>query len=266
MLNKRKAKNTRDLILIILILINVSIINIWDSREVISAETSKKVGYLTNNKDEIEYFQMLRTNTFVRMASLELKIHAKVEGDILYNKISKEPTIVEKTATIKKKSKKKDINKKTKKKVIDNKSKAKVAKSVNNQGYSNNVINSISNADISMLERIVEAEATAGNIESKTHIASVILNRLISDKFPNSIEGVIFQRNGKVVQFSPIKDGRYYSVIVTKDTKEAVQEVLKNGDTTKGALYFCNPSDIKTKWFNSLNKLFTDEIGHTFFN
>lgn len=128
-----------------------------------------------------------------------------------------------------------------------------------------NIVKSLSKNDISMLERIVEAEATGGDIQSKTHIASVILNRIQSDEFPDTVEGVIFQRNGNTVQFAPIKDGRYYKVNITEETKQAVKYVLENGDTAKNALYFCNEADIKTNWFNTLDRLFKDDLGHTFF-
>lgn len=263
MRNERKAKKTMYWILILIILINLCTMNKSNLSEAISVGTVEKVDD-KNNKDDIEFFQMLRAKTFSK-TSLGLLSNAKTDNDLLLNKIKKEPTIVAKPATLNKKAKKKVTNSKTKKKSRKRKEETSVAKSVNNYSYNGNVINSISNNDIAMLERIVEAEATGGNVESKKNVASVILNRLISDQFPNTIEGVIFQRDGNVVQFAPTIDGRYYSVTVTQGTKKAVQEVLKNGDTTNGALYFCNPADIKTKWFNSLNKIFTDDIGHNFF-
>ena len=127
---------------------------------------------------------------------------------------------------------------------------------------------SISDNEIAMIERLVEAEATAGGIKEKSYVASVILNRLESDKFPNSIEEIIFQKVGGHRQFSPIDDGRFYTVTVTEETKEAVKQVLLYGDTAQGALYFRNPKTSQSSsnsWFNKLEFLFKDAIGHHFY-
>lgn len=123
----------------------------------------------------------------------------------------------------------------------------------------------LSDDEVAILERIVEAEATDGDIESKMHVAHVVLNRCLSSEFPNSVKGVVFQKK----QFSPISDGRYYKVVITDETREAVQNAIYSDDTTDGALYFANISlvkNTKTKgWFSTLNYLFTDTVGHSFY-
>lgn len=127
---------------------------------------------------------------------------------------------------------------------------------------------SISEAEREMLERIVEAEACGEDIDGKKLVANVVLNRVQNKAFPNSIEEVIFQKDGGVYQFSPIYDGRYYSVSVSEESKEAVEEVLLGEDNSEGALYFMSrnyaDSD-KAKWFDRhLTKLFAYG-GHEFF-
>lgn len=121
-----------------------------------------------------------------------------------------------------------------------------------------------SKKEIEIIERITEAEVTGGDIESKKNVVSVIINRLESDEFPDTIEKVVFQKR----QFSPIADGRYYEVDITDDTKEAVGYVLING-VINDALFFCNPNDVKSsknkKWFLALKYLFTDNSGHSFY-
>lgn len=120
------------------------------------------------------------------------------------------------------------------------------------------------NEDIEILERIVEAECTGGDIDSKKNVASVIINRTKDSNFPNTIEEVVFQKR----QFSPITDGRYWSVSVADETKEAVEDVIASGVTNK-AIYFANISIVKSKknkdWFGTLEYLFTDSIGHSFY-
>ena len=79
----------------------------------------------------------------------------------------------------------------------------------------------------SILERIVEAEATDKDEKSKILVANVILNRVRSKEFPNSIEAVVFQRAYGKVQFSPTADGRYESVHITKSTKRSVKKCIR---------------------------------------
>ena len=63
--------------------------------------------------------------------------------------------------------------------------------------------------DALMLHKISVAEAGGESIESMAIIIRVILNRVMSENFPNSIEEVIFQKTNGVAQFSPIIDGNY---------------------------------------------------------
>lgn len=111
----------------------------------------------------------------------------------------------------------------------------------------------LSSAEREVLERIVEAEATGEDLKGRILVANVILNRVKSNKFPDTVKGVVFQRNGSSVQFSPTKDGRYWSVNVSKKTKQAVDEALSGTDYSKGALYFsarskADPSNMS--WFD----------------
>ena len=120
----------------------------------------------------------------------------------------------------------------------------------------------------SILEGIVEAEATDKDKKSKILVANVILTRVRSEEFPDSIEAVVFQRENGKVQFSPTADGRYDSVHVTESTKESVERALEGEDYSEGALYFvektiANPKNVS--WFEqSLTRLFTYE-GHSFY-
>lgn len=59
-------------------------------------------------------------------------------------------------------------------------------------------------ADLEVLLRIVEAEAGCEDEDGKLLVANVILNRLNSEKFPDSITEIVFQRENGVSQFSPI--------------------------------------------------------------
>lgn len=114
--------------------------------------------------------------------------------------------------------------------------------------------------DQQILERIVEAEAGGEDFKGKVLVANVILNRVKSKSFPKTIEGVVFAHSGSRYQFSPISDGRYYSVTVSKNTKKAVEAALNGKDPSKGALYFMERSQADSSnvsWFDTaLTRLF----------
>lgn len=122
--------------------------------------------------------------------------------------------------------------------------------------------------DISVLERIVEAEAGGEDQDGKLLVANVVLNRVLNDDFPNTIEEVVFQKNNGVTQFSPVANGRYESVTVSEDTMEAVKRALEGEDISQGALYFAArkiADKTAMKWFDEqLTYLFVHG-GHEFF-
>ncbi len=85
-----------------------------------------------------------------------------------------------------------------------------------------------------ILERIVEAEAGGQNLKGRILVANVILNRVKSERFPDTVKAVVFAHR----QFSPVQNGRYYEVTVSKTTKKAVKLALNGTDYSEGALYF----------------------------
>lgn len=122
--------------------------------------------------------------------------------------------------------------------------------------------------DKEVLLRIVEAEATSEDIKGRMLVANVILNRVVSNKFPNSITEVVFQNNGTTYQFAPIKDGRYWTVKVSDETREAVERVLAGEDYSQGAMYFAARKLANQKamsWFDSSLKFLFRHGVHEFF-
>ena len=115
----------------------------------------------------------------------------------------------------------------------------------------------ISAKEIEILERIVEAEAGGEDDDGKLLVANVVLNRVRDDAFPESIEEVVFQQDGGVTQFSPVANGRYHSVTVSEESREAVRRALMGEDISEGALYFAarkyaNPKEPFEKNFKFL--------------
>lgn len=120
----------------------------------------------------------------------------------------------------------------------------------------------------SVLERIVEAESGNQDIQGRIMVANVILNRVKSKQFPNTISGVVFQYAYGMYQFSPIYDGRYYSVKVSETTKKAVKKAMYGEDLSQGALYFmareyADASNVS--WFDSSLTWLFAHGGHEFY-
>lgn len=89
-------------------------------------------------------------------------------------------------------------------------------------------------ADMFLLAALVEAEAGICDLETKTAVASVVLNRVESEVFPEStIEDVIMARG----EFQVVSNGRITQVEVTKESRSAVSMAMQ-GDTIDGALFF----------------------------
>lgn len=118
----------------------------------------------------------------------------------------------------------------------------------------------LSTDELEVLQRIVEAEATGEDIYGKILVANVVINRVNDEQFPDTISEVVFQKSGGSYQFSPTRDGRYWSVNISKSTIEAVSRALSGEDYSQGALYFFArklTSQSKAQWFDeALHRLF----------
>ena len=113
---------------------------------------------------------------------------------------------------------------------------------------------------VELLARLINGEARGEPYIGQVAVGAVILNRVKSPTFPNTIAGVIYQNN----QFSSVKDGQFDVAIEEGSTVyKAAQEAMNGSDPTGGALYFYNPSKTKSKWLFSLET--TTTIGkHNF--
>ena len=122
----------------------------------------------------------------------------------------------------------------------------------------------LSESDYNTLLRIVQAESGGCDITGKILVANVILNRVDSDEFPDSIHGVVYQK----YQFSPVIDGSINRCKVTDETREAVDRALNGEDPSEGALYFMNRSKSAPKnvrWFDTELSFLFKHGEHEFF-
>ena len=116
--------------------------------------------------------------------------------------------------------------------------------------------------DYQVLLRIVQAEAGICDKRGKILVADVIINRVLSKEFPNSVKAVVYEPS----QFQPVSNGAINSVKVTAETIECVDRALDGEDYSNGALYFMNRrgSGSAAAWFDRhLTYLFAHD-GHEF--
>ncbi len=126
----------------------------------------------------------------------------------------------------------------------------------------------LSEEELETLLRIVEAEAGSEDEDGKLLVANVVLNRMNSEAFPDTVTEVVFQREKGISQFSPVANGSFYRVKISEGTVSAVERALMGEDISEGALYFVArkyADSNKVKWFdNHLTYLFKHG-GHEFF-
>jgi N-acetylmuramoyl-L-alanine amidase len=101
--------------------------------------------------------------------------------------------------------------------------------------------------DLYLLARMITAEARGEPYSGQVAVGAVILNRVASPSFPNTIAGVIYQKGA----FSALDDGQFHSVTITDSCRRAAQDALNGTDPTGGALYYYNPAKTTNKWIYS---------------
>lgn len=113
----------------------------------------------------------------------------------------------------------------------------------------------VSPEEYEILCKIVTAEIGGGTQEQQRNVASVILNRVLSSQFPNTIRDVVFQTN----QFQPVRNGMYDAAVPTQSVRDAVDYVIANGDQTGCAVYFCTPAAASAdSWWSTLDLIKND--------
>jgi N-acetylmuramoyl-L-alanine amidase len=105
----------------------------------------------------------------------------------------------------------------------------------------------ISNSDLDLLARCVYGEARGEPYQGQVAVAAVVLNRVKSSQFPNSVSGVIYQR----LAFTCVADGQI-NLTPNESCKNAARDALNGWDPTNGCLYYYNPATATSKWIWSL--------------
>ena len=112
-------------------------------------------------------------------------------------------------------------------------------KNSQNQSASSNYTNS----DLYLLAKCIYAEARGESYTGQVAVGAVILNRVASSSFPNTVSGVIYQKNA----FTAVSDGQI-NLEPNKTAMNAAQDALNGWDPTYGCLYYYNPAVATSSW------------------
>ena len=97
--------------------------------------------------------------------------------------------------------------------------------------------------DVNWLAKTVYSEARGEPYEGQVAVAAVVLNRLQSGNFPNTIRGIVFEP----LAFSAVADGQIY-MTPNPLAVQAAKDALAGWDPSGGALYYWNPAKATSKW------------------
>lgn len=102
---------------------------------------------------------------------------------------------------------------------------------------------SSNSSNVNLLARLIYGEARGEPYTGQVAVGAVVMNRVKSSSFPNSISGVIYQSGS----FDAVRDGQ---INLTPDAtaKKAAQDALNGWDPSYGAIYYFNPSTATNKW------------------
>lgn len=117
--------------------------------------------------------------------------------------------------------------------------------------------------DLYWMSRIISAESGGEPLSGKLAVGTVVLNRVASSQFPNTIYGVIFDRKWGV-QFTPAANGMIYKE-PTQESILAARMVLDGARVAGDSLYFLAPSLTNNHWIMENREYVTTIGAHWFY-
>lgn len=113
-------------------------------------------------------------------------------------------------------------------------------------GISSGSVPSSTESDINLLAQIISAEARGEPYTGQVAVGAVVLNRVESPSFPDTLSGVIYQKGA----FTAITDGQFQQPI-SASAYDAARDAINGWDPTGGALYYYNPAKTSNKWIRT---------------
>lgn len=135
-----------------------------------------------------------------------------------------------------------------------------------NGSSTNNTASNVSqsSSDLYWLSRIIHAEARGEPYTGMVAVGNVVLNRVNSTNFPNTVYGVIFEYYKHIPQFSPVEEGTIYNTPSAQSVR-AARDALNGARPVGNAEYFFNPRKASGAWIVN-NRTYLTRIGeHVFY-
>ena len=98
-------------------------------------------------------------------------------------------------------------------------------------------------SDVELLARLIHGEARGEPYVGMVAVGAVVLNRVKSSSFPNTIAGVVYQSGA----FDAVSDGQI-NLTPNEQSRRAARDALNGWDPTGGCLYYYNPSTATSSW------------------
>ena len=103
--------------------------------------------------------------------------------------------------------------------------------------------NTSNSSNVNLLARLIYGEARGEPYTGQVAVGAVVMNRVKSSSFPNSVSGVIYQSGA----FDAVRDGQI-NLSPDSTAKKAAQDAINGWDPSYGAIYYFNPSTATNKW------------------
>ncbi len=116
-------------------------------------------------------------------------------------------------------------------------------KALENDGKSGSASSNYTSSDLYLLAKCIYAEARGESYTGQVAVGAVILNRVDSPAFPNTIAGVIYQKNA----FTAVSDGQI-NLEPDQTAMNAASDAMNGWDPTYGCLYYYNPAVATSSW------------------
>lgn len=118
--------------------------------------------------------------------------------------------------------------------------------SLSSGGSSSSSVNGYTSSDVQLLARLIHAEARGETYQGQVAVGAVVLNRVKSSSFPNTISGVIYQPYA----FTCVNDGQI-NLSPNKTAVQAAKDAMNGWDPSYGSLYYYNPKVATSSWIYS---------------
>lgn len=111
-----------------------------------------------------------------------------------------------------------------------------------------------------MLAKVIHGEARGESYWGKIAVGAVVINRLHSPEFPNTLKEVVYQPYA----FTCIQDGQI-ELVPDLDSYRAAFDAILGSDPTSGCLFYCNPKTATSRWMRERKSAPTISIGNHIF-